>query len=322
MRSIINDFLDTQIQKKVFKSVHGGKPVNSFEPWNESKRTVCKNGQLYVNDLCYGTEYPNSFFDIRYPCEDTTAKRPTLVYFHGGGFLFGDKSDGDPLAVGENGVSAMLSEICSRGYNVVSANYAFATKYRCPVQIRQVNQLMAHLLEHDEYGLDMDRVVLMGGSAGADLTAIYGMMVADSDYAGKIGIKPYLTAAQLKVLVVDEMILNAAHMSKGLKVLMSAWVGERNMCKGSKSQLINIAAHFNGKFPPAFFTASNIEPPFEMDASEMCKKLKQSELPYAKYYRTKEESEPLAHGFMANFGTNRYANECFEQVMNFVEKWV
>lgn len=322
MRSILNDFLDTQIQKRVFKTVHGGKLVNSFAPWHESQRQIDSKGQLYVNDLCYGSAYPNSFFDIRYPHADTDARRPTLIYFHGGGFLFGDKSDGDPLAVCENGVSAMLSNICSRGYNVVSANYAFATEYRFLVQLHQVNQLMAHLIEHKEYGLDMDRIVLMGGSAGADLVAIYGMMVADEGYAHKIGIKPCLTGAQLKALVVDEMILNAGHMSRGLKMLLSAWVGERNMRTGTNSQLIHIASHFNGKFPPAFFTASNIEPPFEMDASEMCRKLEQAGIPCGKYYKTQEESEPLAHGFMATFGTNRYAKECFEQAMDFVERWV
>lgn len=320
MRSVINDFLDTKIQKKVFKTVHGGKQVNSFEPWHESKRTVCSNGQLYVNDLCYGMEYPNSFFDIRYPNEDTAEKRPTVIYFHGGGFLFGDKSDGDPLAVGENGVSAMLSEISSRGYNVVSANYAFATKYRCPVQIRQVDQLMAHLLAHSEYGLDMDRVVLMGGSAGANLTAIYGLLVADEAYAKRMGITPCLTAQQLKALAIDEMVLNYKHYSKGLTILGTAWSGERK--PGHMTKLVNVAEQFSGKFLPSFLTASNIEPPFEKCASEMAEKLKENNIPYELYYKAQEESEPLAHGFMATFGTNRYAKECFEQMMKFVEKWV
>ncbi len=321
MRSILYDYLDTKIQKKVFQTVHGGRPVNSFEPWQPSKRQVCENGQFYVNDLCYSDKYPNSFFDIRYPNEDTAAKRPTLVYFHGGGCLFGDKSDGDPLA-GSGGVTGLLSAICALGYNVVSANYAFATKYRFPVQIEQTDLLMAHLLDHPEYGLDMENIIIGGGSAGANITAIYGLMVADSDYARKIGFTPCLMQEQIKALVIDEMVLNPAHYSKGLMILGAAWAGERNLKKGKKAQLGNIVNHFQGKFPPAFLTASNVEPPFEKCATEMYELLQKSGIPSQIYYRSQAESEPLTHGFVAAFAENKYAKEAFDAITAFLQKQV
>lgn len=320
MRSILYDCIDTWIQKKVFKSVHGGKPVNSFSSWRESQRIVNARGQLYVNDLCYGEEYPNSFFDILYPDENTTLPRPTLIYFHGGGFLFGDKNDGDPMAVGQSGITAMLSEICSRGFNVVSANYAFAVEYRCPVQIRQVDQLMQHLQNHPEYGLDMENVVLMGGSAGANLTAIYGLLVADEAYAKEMGISPCMCTGQLKALVVDEMVLNYTHYSRGLAMLGAAWTGERK--PGKCAKLVNVVEHFQGKYLPAFFTASNVEPPFAKCALEMVEKLQDSNLPCKLYYRSQEESEALPHGFMTGFGANEYVKECFEQMLDFLKQWV
>ncbi len=318
MRSIIRDAIAASVQKKVFQSVHGGKPINSFEPWNEPRRQMTPEGQLFVNDLCYGTTYPQSYFDIRYSGGSADTVCPTLIYFHGGGFLFGDKSGGDPLAVGKNGVSAMLAEICAQGYHVVSANYAFATKYRFPVQLHQVNQLLMHLQEHPEYGLDMSRIVIMGSSAGADLTAIYGLAVANPDYAKALGIDPCIGMEQLKALVIDEFILNGAHMDKGLRILSSGWIGERDLVNGSKAKLANVIGHLRDQYPPAFLIASNVEPAFAQDAQELSQALQKKNLPSQLYYRTQEESEALAHGFLANLGDCPYSRECFAAVMEFI----
>ena len=226
------------------------------------------------------------------------------------------------MAVGKDGTAAMLSEMCRRGFNVVSANYAFATEYRFPAQIEQVDELFAHLLARPEYGLDMDRVVLMGSSAGANLTAIYGLAVADKSYAEKLGIFPCIKPEQLKVLVIDEMILNGDHLSKGLKILASSWLGERTAKYGPKAKMINIAQHIEKNYFPAFLVASNVEPPFEMDAREMYEKLTGSGVPTELYYRSKAEGEELAHGFMANLGSNTCSRECFKQMMSFVSRWI
>ncbi len=320
MRSILYDFIDKRLQKKVFAAIHGGREVNSFEPWGEQSRIVNGRGQLYLSNLCYGEKYPNSFFDILYPDERTDVSRPTVVYFHGGGFLFGDKSDGDPLAIGKGGVSALLSEICSHGYNVVSANYAFAPEHRFPVQIHQANDLIRHLVEHPEYGLDMTRIVISGGSAGADITAIYGLALSNADYAAKLGITPPISEADVCALVIDEMSLNAANMSLGIKIMLSGWVGERNMLRGERSRLINVAANFGGKYPPSFLVASNVEPPFRLDEVEMYEKLRACGIACEEYYRPREEAGDLPHGFVSAFADNEYARKCFEKILAFVEK--
>lgn len=44
------------------------------------------NGQRIVTEIAYTDERPNSFLDITCPDADTSVRRPTLVYFHGGGF--------------------------------------------------------------------------------------------------------------------------------------------------------------------------------------------------------------------------------------------
>ena len=199
-----------EVQKMVYKFRYNNKPVNSFFPEKPTGKSVLEDGQIYINDVQYGAEFPNSYFDIWYPNGDFAQKKPTIVYFHGGGFLFGDKNSGDPIAQGTTESMGMLREMVSRGFNLVNANYALAPEYRHPVQIRQVDQVMGFLLKHaDEYGLDMERVVLTGGSAGADLTEIYGLVVSDPAYAARLGIVPSITRDRLKVLAIDESALDA-----------------------------------------------------------------------------------------------------------------
>ena len=71
---------------------------NSYEPLREPYTGVKKNGQYVIAEIDYSKEYPNSFLDITYTNENTEEDRPTLFYFHGGGFFGGSKNDGDPLA--------------------------------------------------------------------------------------------------------------------------------------------------------------------------------------------------------------------------------
>lgn len=62
---------------------------NSFEPIYTPGEGEKADGQYKINDIAYGTEYPNSFLDITYPDTNREEDRPTLFYFHGGGFFGG-----------------------------------------------------------------------------------------------------------------------------------------------------------------------------------------------------------------------------------------
>ena len=100
------------IQKMLYRN---GKPINSFDPFAPAMRRVKENGQLYVTEIRYGTDYPNSYLDITYPNEDTSVCRPTVVYFHGGGFFGGDKSMGDPMAVDDD-ANRLFEEAVAKMY--------------------------------------------------------------------------------------------------------------------------------------------------------------------------------------------------------------
>ena len=94
------------------KVTYGDKQFNSFEPYYEPINGLKENGQYLISEIKYDTEYPNSYLDITYPDGNLTADRPTLFYFHGGGFFAGSKNMGDPLAASES--TALLDDICAQ----------------------------------------------------------------------------------------------------------------------------------------------------------------------------------------------------------------
>jgi acetyl esterase/lipase len=308
------------VQKLVFDKMANKYPVNSFESHEISKKTVREDGVVYLNDLRYGQTYPNSYLDIWYPSVDMDT-RPTIVYFHGGGFIFGDKVQGDPLAVQDNSDGVFL-EMLKAGFNIVSANYALAPEYRFPVQVHQVNELMSFLLENQiKLELDMDHVILMGGSAGADLTEIYGLVVADSDYANKMNISPILTKEKLKALVIDEAALYPESFAgvPAMEAMSLTWLGEDNFAMG-KGRLLDVPGHIQDSYIPAFINSSNLEPWFWASSNELEIVLKKKNLPYEHFYRDSSFGE-LKHGYLNDFKTNYNANDCLDAVLHFIKKY-
>ena len=87
---------------------------NLFSPVGDPTEGEKENGQYIITEIKYSDVYPNSYLDITYPNADMTEQRPTLIYFHGGGFFGGSKSVGDPLAGSD--ATALLDDICAEGF--------------------------------------------------------------------------------------------------------------------------------------------------------------------------------------------------------------
>lgn len=193
---------------------------NSFEPLHTPMEGLMENGQYKMTDIAYATEYPNSYLDITYPDADLTADRPTVFYFHGGGFFGGSKIMGDPMAVDES--NELLTDICAQGYNLVNVDYALVPDYHFPVPLIQMNQALEFIINNSEkYHINMDNVVLMGSSAGAIMTAQYGALISNSDYAALLAITPAITTEQIAAVVVDDGPVDYTIMPLACKLLVA-----------------------------------------------------------------------------------------------------
>lgn len=88
---------------------------------------------------------------------------PVVVFIHGGGWRAGDKS------MFRDGVFGVAQQGCA----AVSVQYRFAPKHTFPAQLDDVKDAVRYVREHaKEWKIDPDRVVTMGGSAGAHLALL------------------------------------------------------------------------------------------------------------------------------------------------------
>ena len=296
MGKLLNDLKCTLIQKAVYAKLYKGHKPNEWEPWHAPEVKKTENGMVCRSDVKYGESYPNSFADIWYP-DDSGEKRPVVVYFHGGGFIFGNKSAGDPMQTGGGGVGK-LEAIVKAGYILVNADYALAPQYRFPVPIRQTDELFRYLIAHEEeLHLDMSRVCLSGGSAGANMTAIYAACVCNPDYAAMLGVKPVMTQENLKVLAKQNTPEAVA--------------------------IINAKTFICDSFIPSWINASNETNDengyFITEGRGLKKKLDEIGVPNELVFFPGAQ---LPHGYMDQMDAEPHAKEAFDRMMSFIQKYI
>jgi len=117
------------------------------------------------SDLAYGTDSPAQRLDLSLP-PNGTRPYPVVIGIHGGGFLSGNKTDGQ---------IAPVFEALKRGYAVVGLDYRLSGEARFPAAINDVKAAVRWLRAHaSEYGLDGSRIAVWGDSAGGNLAALAG----------------------------------------------------------------------------------------------------------------------------------------------------
>lgn len=294
------------------------RPINSFEPFNKPDSNIREDGSLYVNDIKYGDEYANSYLDITYPSEDISVDRPTIIYFHGGGYFGGDKSMGDPLAVDDD-INVLFNEIVKNGYNFVNVNYALVPDYHFPVPLIQMNQSINFLVQNaEEYGLNMENVVIFGQSAGAILATQYGALISNEDYRKELNLEPQLTTKEVKALIIDDAPFSTENFNLKTKMLIGNYLNTNDF-SGDIAKQYNALLHINENFPVSFMTAGNTDG-FPEDMQKLADKLAQYNIDNEYYYRDRSYSD-LPHGYLNSIKDNKYARECFDSILEFIAKY-
>ena len=119
-----------------------------------------------------GTEAGSSLMlRIYEPTEKKTDALPALLFFHGGGFLFGSRFRHSALC-------ALLSK--SADCVVISVDYRLAPEFKAPAPVEDGYTALLWLCAHaDELGVDTSRIALAGTSAGGNITAALTIMARD-----------------------------------------------------------------------------------------------------------------------------------------------
>lgn len=154
--------------------------VNTYD-FPPAVRETYEEKYTALRNIPYGDEYPNSVFDLLMPEGE---KHPVFVWFHGGGFAGGSRGS-------EDRTREFFITLMREGYAVVSADYALSPDYGYPVPLRQAEQLIRYLTEHqEELNISADTMILGGTGSGAEIALQYLTASFNPAYAEKTGIQP------------------------------------------------------------------------------------------------------------------------------------
>ncbi len=102
-----------------------------------------------------------------YRRRDSTAPQPTLIFYHGGGWVIGTK---------EASLTSILPWI-EMGWNVVNVEYRMARVAPAPAAVEDAICALRFVVERvKDYGIDTNRIVVSGESAGGHLALAVGMI--------------------------------------------------------------------------------------------------------------------------------------------------
>ena len=147
----------------------------SAQDWAE----IVGNHYLIYPDIQYG--YQNNYslkLDV-WQRKDSSAPAPTLIYYHGGGWIFGDRTGATPLFL----------PYLAMGWNVINVEYRMASVSLAPAAVEDCRCALRWAIRNaKQYNIDVNRIVLTGHSAGGHLSLIAGMLpdgtVLDNECTG------------------------------------------------------------------------------------------------------------------------------------------
>lgn len=297
------------------KMSYGDAPINSYEPFYEPINGKKDNGQYLISEINYDTEYPNSFLDITYPDENRDVDRPTLFYFHGGGFFAGSKNMGDPMAASES--TALLDDICAQGYNIVNVDYALVPDCHFPVPLIQANRAIAYIHEHaEEYHLNINNIVIMGSSAGAIMTSQLGSIITNPEYAELLGISPALKPEQVKAVVIDDAPLDYSAFPLTTKILVGNYIKESIYLSKEEIKRYNNIQSLTANYPAAVLLGSEYRYDMEVMHTEL-EKLGSEHIHIDPY---KEQGLIKPHCFVASERIDPVAKDAFDRMIAFLNE--
>jgi acetyl esterase/lipase len=116
-------------------------------------------GVQVLMDLPYGAD-PRQVLDVYAP-PHTTVTRPVMVFVHGGGFVRGDKDQGDGL------FANVLHEFAAHGWLGINVEYRLAPQAPWPAGAEDVRDAVQWVHANAaEHGGDPQRIFLFAHSAG------------------------------------------------------------------------------------------------------------------------------------------------------------
>ena len=263
-------------------------------------------GVTEYRDISYGCHGNWNLLDVYVPA-GTTAPLPTIVSIHGGGYVYGSKEIYRRYGM----------DMAKRGFAFVNFNYRLAPRWKFPTPLHDTNAVLNWICANARrYHLDPSRIILLGDSAGAQLTSQYAAMHTNHTYASlfRMQLAPVTIRAVGLFCGMYDMAQRAAGERKGISL---DYLGREIPADDPRFAVLE---NITESYPPAFiatachdFLKPCAEPMFDflrekgVDALYRC-------------YGTEEQKE-IAHVFHVNIPLPE-ARACNDDAALFFAKYV
>ncbi len=180
---------------------------------------------------------------------------PTVLWIHGGAWISGDKSN----------VAPYLRILAAEGYTTVGLSYTPGPEAGYPTAVRQLNDAIGSLLDDAaEFGIDTDRIVLAGDSAGAQLASELAVLATNPQFEALTGLDSSLSADQLRGTILNCGVYELDGMAKltglgawGFKIALWAYTGTKDWSQAPAGALMSSLEFVNADFPPSYISGGN-----------------------------------------------------------------
>lgn len=213
-------------------------------------------GVTTLFDQRYDSNDSDAYLDVFRP-EGTAQPLPAIVWVHGGAFVYGDRSN----------VTNYLKILAAKGYAAVAVGYSLAPGSNYPTPVLQVNRALGYLTENAErLNIDPARIVVAGDSAGAQIAGQLSLLITSPAYAGKLGVKPAISAENLRGAILFCGALDASRLNfEGpfgafITTVLWAYMGKRDFIGDPRLKDFSIPLNMTKDYPPFFISVGNGDP--------------------------------------------------------------
>jgi acetyl esterase/lipase len=208
-------------------------------------------------DVVYDESSAEGRLDVFRP-DDANEALPTVFWVHGGAFIAGQK---EPLR-------NYLQVLASHGFTVVNVEYTHAPEAVYPRPVEQVDRAMAYVVAHaEQFGVDPERLVLAGDSAGAHMAAQAAMAIAQPEYAADAGLPASVDSDRLRGVVLfsgpyDPTTVNYDNDTFGffMRTVMWSYSGTKSFLNDERFLYTALPRHVDADYPPAFVSTGPADP--------------------------------------------------------------
>lgn len=259
----------------------------------------------------YGPHDKNHINIFRPPGE-LTQRLPVLIYFHGGGFLVGDK----------NGYNAICRTLSDYGYVTFNVNYRLAPKYRYIAQTQDVANAIAWIHRNaTDYGGDRQSIILAGDSAGALHASWYASALERIDLFKHVGVKHTIPRSTLKGLLLFYGIYDFTNVTETGFPFINTFV--YNFLAENPEQpfadaacLLSPIRHVTHTLPPTFLCVGEKDSLYQQ-TKQYSRALKNAGVKTTAFYLSESLYPDASHGFLY-FANRQCTKRAFREAARFL----